>query len=282
VLVDVVSGTGEHEAALYWHFDPRWQLACETEQCLRATHDTGEAAWLVHDAAALWLVKGDDESQLGFVSPAYGARVPAWTARLSHRQQAPFAMVTWIGPARGHRLPHLQRLPIECDLPAVVVGARIAQGIEEWVTVVRPGAAAAGAYSTDAYHTDARTLQYAITGGRLTSLNATDISHALPLGDGLLALSVEGTMADLSLTRQADRLELWSTVPAGVRLQGRIVAGAKVISLNGRELRRPAGDIRETIEIASTDWGASTPEGEPGVAPAREPEDERSTENLEA
>jgi hypothetical protein len=302
LFVDQVSGAGEHEAAVHWHFDPRWRLTCESEQCLRAVDESGALAWLVHDTGALWLVNADEESQLGYVSPAYGMRMPAWTARLTHREPAPFSMVTWIAAGRDHVVPRIQRMPAQGDAGGDAVAVRIGLGLEEWVTLVRPGAAAELRNCAVAeYHTNARALHYAVTAGRLTSLSAIDVTHALALREGLISLEAEQPIADLHVARHGGRLELWATTPPNeLRLQGAVVVGATTIVLNGRELLRKPTDRRDTVAIAATEWTEARPwpferrvgrasRGDPathveagpaGVASGLEPE--QSTEHLEA
>jgi hypothetical protein len=261
VVVDQVTGAGDHEAALHWHFDPRWRVRCESERCLRLESARGAGSpatadavlgWLVSDSGALWLVHGDEESRLGFVSPAYGVRVPAWTARVTHRGQLPFAMVTWVSAGREGYVPHLERLSTEKS----VVAVRLVQGIDEQFTMVRPGAPTepAGCEAAD-FTTDARALQYAVAGGRLRAFSAVDVAHALALREGLISVSSEVRVPDLHVERLGDPLPLAATAPPPrLQLEGAVVTGAAVITLNGREFVRPAGGRRDRLMIAAGDW----------------------------
>lgn len=258
-VIDSLTGAGEHEAAVYWHFDPRWHVTCESERRLRLTDgaaldaDARHGAWLLSDSGALWLVYGDDESRHGFVSPAYGVRVPAWTARLTHRARSPFAVVTWIGSASERQVPHLQRL-ILADAGAVA--ARLVQGLDEQVTLVRPGAdlEPAGCAVGD-YMADARLLQYSTAGGRLRSLSAADVTHLVALREGLISVSSETRVADLHVERVSDRLALWTSAPPSrLQLQGAGLAGATVMTLNGRERRTAHAAGRDGQTVAGADW----------------------------
>jgi hypothetical protein len=279
LVADQVLGEGRHEAAAHWHFDPRWQVACETGQCLRAVHQDGDVAWLLHDIGSLLLVNGDDESQLGWYSPAYGTRVPTWTARIAHEDTAPFTMLTWCGA--GVDVPALERLRVEHDQHGEAIAARMRQGQTEWVTLLRPAEPASRETRTCAageYHTNARALQYALAAGGLASLSAADLSHVLALRDGLLSLAADHVVPDLHLKRGHERLDLSaSTPPTRLRLQGATVAGVTTITLNGRYLPPRQLARRDTIVIAGGDWAdPRTADREPGT------EHEPRTQHAEA
>ena len=262
LIVDEVLGRGRHTAGLHWHFDPSWIVTRETPNRLRAAHVAGPTTWLVHEGGTTELLNGDDVSGLGWFAPSYGTLLPTWTARVSHSDAAPFAVVTWIAAAA--EAPSLTNIAAGCDPGGSSgVAVRVLQDNVTWTTLVRGGEPAvreARACTAGAYHTDARLLHYGSSEGRLLSIAACDANHVLALREGWISVAADAPLRDFYLEVVADRIDAWSSSPAPrLRLQGAMVGAARVVRLNGREL---PGDTRERADslIAPTScWGEPQP-----------------------
>ena len=252
LILDEILGEGRHRRDVHWHFAPDWTVSYETGHRLRMTAGDGRAAWLVHEAGETGLACGDGETGLGWCSPTYGARIAAPTARITHTGSAPFARATWIGAGTGPAV--LERVPIECDAISGALGFRVRQGERVSTTVLRPGEAPerdTRSCSSHDYHTDARLVHYAMSGGALTALSVADVSHLLSLHEGLVSIAADAPLTDLHLSIDRDQLDvLASTPPPRLRLEGGGLSAIRTIRLNGREQRR-AG---EAIELAGSDW----------------------------
>jgi hypothetical protein len=255
LVLDEVLGDARHRADIHWHFDPSWLVACDDRQRLRLTAGDGQTAWLVHESADVALLRGDDGDDaagLGWCSPAYGARVPTSTARVTTEAQAPFARATWVGG--GSRPPTLERVRVDCDSLSGAIGLRVRQDDRAWVTVLRPGEAADREARTCAsadYHSDARLVHYGLLGGVTTSIALADVSHLLSLHDGLISVASEVRVPDLHVSVERDLLDVVSTSPPPyLRLEGAPLSAVRRVRLNGREQRR-SGDA---IELVSSDW----------------------------
>jgi hypothetical protein len=265
LIVDEVLGHGAHVADLHWHFDPAWSVVAETPHCLRATHFGDQAtAWLLHDAAALTLMHGDEDSGLGWFAPAYGTLIPTWTARMSQAATAPFSFATWVGV--GAVPPSLARIAADCDPGGHAVAVRVLQGAVTCVTMVRPGEPAVRdtrSCGVDRYHTDARLLHYSSAGGGLRMLAACDAHHILALHDGWLSVAIDAPMPDLCIDLEDGRMDVWSSSPAcRLRIEGALVLASRVIRLNGRELVPRVRERADSVVVFASDWG------EPGRTPA--------------
>ena len=238
LIVDEVVGRAHHAAQLHWHFDPAWHVACDSARRIRACHADGTVAWLVRDEGSLWLVNGDEEAGLGWCSPRYGVLVPTWTARVTRRGVAPLAMLTWAGAGTG--VPSLERVRHEADPSGEAFAIRLVQDDMAWSTLLRPGEPPVRATRSCAaaeYQTNARVLQYATRGNKLTRLAVADGTHMLSLRDGLLSVAADDHVDDLFLSIDGDRLELFASHPVGrLHIQGAALAGISLIRLNGREL----------------------------------------------
>ena len=199
-FADQVSGTGRHEAAQHWHFDPRWAVTCASPRVLRLTHESGLTAWLLLDEGTIDLFNGDESSSLGWFSPAYGVRVPTWTARLTHGDTVPFSLVSWCGVVASGDVPAIARIDCEADTGAPCVAVRVRTGAREWVTVLRPGDTEGRADRicvAEGIETDARALECVFDHGQLTTVNMVD-GRYVRVGGGLL-VEEESSIADLHL-----------------------------------------------------------------------------------
>jgi hypothetical protein len=258
LIVDEVLGHGRHAADLHWHFDPAWSIASETSTSLRATHyeDQG-TVWIVHDAAVVALMHGDEESGLGWCAPAYGTLIPTWTARLSRGGTTPFSFVTFI--AAASRCPSVTGLAADCDPGGAAVAVRVRHESVSSITMLRPGEPSVRdtrSCAVGRYHTDARLLHYASVDGRLRSLAACDAHHVLALHDGWLSIAADTPISDICLEVDDDRIDVWSSSPASrLRIEGTLVPAARVIRLNGRELAPYARERTDSVVAFGSDWG---------------------------
>jgi len=275
VIADQITGTGNRQAAQHWHFDPHWQVRCEAAHTLRMTHDNGSLAWLVVERGDVSLITADPSSSLGWYSPAYGVRIPSWTARVTQAVTAPSTLVSWCGLTPGGGVPWLERIPCESDVPGAVairmtsVGPRAgAPGVSprrpepvdshelsESITMLCPDDAPGRRIRFVTAHrigTDARALQCGFVNGQLASLSLADGSHARVVNS--LTVESDQPLADLHIACDGRRLELTSTMsPGTLRLEGELVERVQSIVSNGRELPR-RGRIGGGIVLTASDW----------------------------
>jgi hypothetical protein len=255
LFVDQITGAGNHDVAQHWHFDPRWRVGCEAKRTLRFVHEGGEIAWLVHDRGALTLVNGDEASALGWISPAYGIRVPTWTARISEQAAAPLSLVTWCGASAGGPAPTLERLDHQDDGAAACVATRMHSGSSAWLSIVRPGDALGrqGRFArVSGMETDARALQWSYEDGRVSSVLLADGRYAR-LSDGL-SIEADAVMPDLHVALSGHRLELSTSAPAvRLRLTGTALERITLIAGNGHTLRRLDNPCTAVV-LTAPDW----------------------------
>jgi len=259
LILDEVLGRDRPDAALHWHFAPAWQVSRETAGRVRAIHSGGATAWIVHDGAESTLFHGDEATGLGWCAPVYGTLVPTWCARVRHSAAAPFAIATWIGTSPG--APALMRLPVDGRAdgsPGIAV--RVLDDDVVWTTVHVPGDPAgreSRGCSAGAYHTDGRLLHYASRNGRLSWLCACDASYVLATRDGWLTVAADEPVSDLAIHIAAEGLlEVWASRPtARLRLQGALVADARLVLVNGRELPPRARERIDSVSVCPSDFG---------------------------
>ncbi|MGE0446234.1 MAG: alginate lyase family protein [Vicinamibacterales bacterium] len=261
LILDEVAGRGRHTIDLCWHFDPAWQVTCESKARLRATGPGGTIAWLLHEPGGLSLARGDEDSGLGWCAPLYGQVVPTWTARFTHHAAAPVGLFTWIAATLDDpREPCLERLHVEHDPGAPAYGVRIRHGEREDVVLLRPGdppRRESRAASTRDYHTDARLLSVTMRDGQVAALALADGAHALALGDGLISVAADRPVDDLHVAIEADAIELTASVPPPrIQLQGAAVSRARLARLNGREIALARPGRIDTIAIPAAEWSA--------------------------
>lgn len=258
LIVDEVLGRGRHEAQLHWHFDPAWTVTGGGHRALRATHDEGFEAWLLHDSGMLEVIQADEQTGLGWYSPAYGALQPASTARIGRRAPGPFTMVTWLGTGVA---PTLQRLRTRNDPNGRSTAVRIADRDIATLALIRSGEPAerdTRSCELPDFQTNARMLQYTMRGAELLTMAIADATRVLALREGLVSLAADGHISDLHLRLAGDVLEVSATAAAPrLRLQGRPLDAVRTLRLNGREVARDgAGD---SLVITAWSWPGRTP-----------------------
>jgi hypothetical protein len=256
LIVDQVLGRDRHSAQLHWHFDPAWEVTCETNHRLRATHEDGSEAWVLYDGGALWLARGDEGTGLGWCSPSYGTLEPTWSARVSRSAFAPFAMVTWVGTACAS--PSMQRVRTECDPNGTSLAVYLTCDEAASVILLRPGEPPVRdtrSSNLSGYQTNARLLQYATRGNQFRSLAVADASHVLAMRDGLLSVAADDHLADLHIAVDGDVLALSaSQPPPRLRLQGAAVGAIRQLRLNRREAPAIPRGQRDALVIPAADW----------------------------
>ena len=114
LIADHLLGSGECEAANYWHFHPDWTSADGSGNEHRLTHADGLFASLVSTAGIADRMHGDGQG-LGWFSPAYGQVVPATTLRFSAAEEAPASRVTAIAWNTTPVQLGIERAPVLAD-----------------------------------------------------------------------------------------------------------------------------------------------------------------------
>ena len=161
LIVDEVGGDAPAPAQLHWHFDPAWDVACESARRIaRPSRATARWRGSCATAAACGWSNGDEETGLGWCSPRYGAIAPTWAARVTRDGVAPFAMLTWVGTGYGHAVARAPAAPrrTQAATPSPCASPRTTS---PGPTLLRPGEPAVRATrgcTAAAYHTDARVL----------------------------------------------------------------------------------------------------------------------------
>ena len=257
LIVDEILGSGHHSAAAHWHFHPDWALRLDDAGRLQA-HAEADQVWVLHDGGATELACGDETTGLGWYAPAYGTLVPAWTARTLREGAAPFAMMTWIGPASGGDRPSLERLEATADAAGAALAARVRDGAYVSTFVVRPGDVD-GRDDRDAragdYATDARAFHHRVGEGRI-AVDLADATRATALGDRGLTIESTARVTDLHVALVDGQLDIRaSTPPPELSLRGdsiRLVTGVRV---NGRELPPAVVESAPLMIVRGADWG---------------------------
>lgn len=263
LVLDEVLGGGRHRTSTYWHFDPDWVVTAEAPGCLRAIHADAHIAWLLTEARAVQLARGDDSSGLGWCAPAYGTLIPTWSAEVRQEALAPFALVTWIGTVDGDEPPTLERLPATSGGARSAIGARITAGDRTSVFLLRPGhSASLDMVASVDFETDARVVHCATRAGALLTVDLIDGSRLHARHDGWLSVAADAAMPSLHLGLEDALLDLIAPdPPAQLRLSGRAIAGLHTLRLNGREMEfasEPSGSLTvDRAQWTAADWSAS-------------------------
>ena len=256
LLVDDLDGNGSHEVSQHWHFDPAWKVTGDSSQSLCLNHESGTSACLLSERGEVRLFNGDEPSSLGWFSPAYGVRIPSWTARVTHAMTGRLMLVTWCGIVRPGEVPALERIACESDPAHPAVAVRMAGDVAEWITVLRPGDPIGRANRTAVaagIQTDARALQTTFDGAGLLSLSLADGRYACVRG-GLTVLA-DAVVDDLHIARIGDRLEVTSTAPPPtLRIHGAVLGTVARVVANDTELRR-SGATGDGVALSASEWG---------------------------
>jgi len=258
LVVDEVLGEGPRAADAHWHVDPHWALRADAPGRLRAAHVDGGEAWILYDAGDVFLAHGDEASGLGWYAPAYGALVPAWTARITRTGDAPFAMLTWIGTTQpGIRQPSMERLSPACEAGDVAVAAYVRTGDRASVFVVCPSGAGLHhgcACDIGTYQTDARVFHGVEDRGSLTQLDLIDGTRVLTRRSDGISVCSSTPMPYLHVTMEEGVLDLEAPQPPGqLRIDVGPMRRVGSIRLNHRELPLPA-DHGGTFLVYGADW----------------------------
>jgi hypothetical protein len=261
LVADEILDRGAHTAAAHWHFDPAWTVTREAGR-VRATHEDGSVAWLVHDAGDATLYHGDEAAGLGWYAPVYGVLVPSWSARIEVAGDGPLMLITWIGGNRDIEAPLVQRVIARCDGADPVIAAKVTGRTGQSVFLLQPGRPA-----THAAHrcrvaeveTDARALHYRTEGTRAVSLDLVDARFATPTRADSLSIESDEPVADLHLRAEEGIVDLLASVPPA-RLRVRGAAAFHRLRLNGRELPLSGAATPDLLLIHSADWRDTAPD----------------------
>ena len=238
-VVDEISGHGPHTIDTFWHFDPRWAVTVDAPGRLRAMDADGHIAWLVHDAGTATRDRGNERLGLGWYSPVYGTRMPAWVADVREDGPAPLGAVTWIGADPDGQPPTIERLSPRTDSASRVVGARVIAGDSTSILLVRfdePAACGARDAQLPDYQTNARVLHYASRGGALVALDVIDGTHAFANRDGWLSVTADDPIVELHIGIEDGTMDLRACAPPSrLRFEGDAMTSLRTLRLNGRE-----------------------------------------------
>jgi hypothetical protein len=254
LIADEILGGGHHEASAHWHFNPGWTVEAEGSR-VRASHADGDGAWLLHDAPRTELFHGDESTGLGWCAPAYGMRVPSFSARVTIEGNTPLRLITWIGEERDWPSPALRRVETSAD-DASALAAEIADGRRRALFMVRLGSAPAHAARSCRvldFETDARLLHCLADGDRLVQLALVDVGHVVTSRQGWLSIEAEGILPDLHVGVGSGIIELHTSTPSiALRLRG--LSPTHRLRLNGRDFRHQTMETTASLLIHPADW----------------------------
>ena len=265
LILDELAGRGRHVGDLCWHFDPAWQVSCDSKSRLRLVADDGSLAWLLHEPGGLSLVRGDAETGLGWCAPLYGRVVPTWTARFTHTVQANGGMFTWIaGTLDETSPPRMERVPVEHDPGAAAFGIRVRHTDLEELALLRPGDQPrrdTRSCSVAGLHTDARMLHVTLRDRQVITVAIADGAHALALGNGLVSVAADQPVDDLHVSLRGEVVAISaSRPPSRLQIQGSAVSLARLVRANGREISPSRDGRSDTIVVTGADWAAPAEE----------------------
>jgi hypothetical protein len=123
IVADLVSGGGTHTAAAHWHVDPRW--AIETQGRSVVFTRAGERVGLTVPQGMLERFAGDNETGLGWYSPAYGRIDHTSTIRMSHTGAAPFSLVTVFDLNPQNPVADVDWMPVWAEAGAIAQATAI-------------------------------------------------------------------------------------------------------------------------------------------------------------
>jgi hypothetical protein len=269
LIADEIRGGGRHTASAHWHFDPAWVLQEEPGR-IRASHASGEAAWLLHEAhddcrrgipvdLRVELFHGDRDSGLGWCAPVYGTMTPAPAARLTASGEGPIQMFTWIGERHDWPSPSMLRVPVDCDAGNAAMAVQIADGDRCALFLLRPGGVplhAARMCRVLDYETDARLLHYLVDDDRVIGMQLVDARRVVTYRQGWISIEAAEPFSDLHVAIGRHVIDIQaSTTPPALRVRG--IRASCPIRLNGHEWPRHSSSLADSLLIQPSDWRAS-------------------------
>lgn len=160
VVVDAVEGAGRHKAALHWHVGGEWSATARSRSVAFAAGT--ERVGLFAPEGRIDLLRGDEETGLGWHSPAYGRVEPAATVRIVHEGQAPFALVTVFDLNPSDPVTAVDWLPVWAEAGALARSAAVRigrSGSTDYAAVAESASdAARPAWRVGEFETDAHAL----------------------------------------------------------------------------------------------------------------------------
>jgi hypothetical protein len=139
VVADHVQGAGAHDAAVYWHVDPSWQVTVQDRTTTMTVER--ERVGIVVAHGRLERFTADRESGLGWYSPIYGRLDPATTLRITHRAAAPFWMVSVLWMDDANPAIEVDTLPVWAEAGVLnrATAIRIRRAIStDYVVIAEP------------------------------------------------------------------------------------------------------------------------------------------------
>jgi hypothetical protein len=117
VVADLVDGSGAHAADVHWHVDPRWIV--ETHARGATFTRPGDRVGLTVPHGTIDGFSGDEQTGLGWCSPAYGRVERATTVRVRHAAAAPYWMVSVFDLDRENPVDAVEWVPVWAEAGAV-------------------------------------------------------------------------------------------------------------------------------------------------------------------
>jgi hypothetical protein len=164
IVADRLIGRGTHRVDLHWHLDPRWTVTRAGGPWVRADDGAGVPVWMATVPGEIEIITGTEDSELGWISPAYGALMRTTTLRAWRRLPTPCTLLTVVVAAA--ECPAIEALPVTVDGAGDPTAAAVRLRAGEVVDTVlfgpltdgQPRRCAAAGFETDA------SLQWAHTG----------------------------------------------------------------------------------------------------------------------
>ena len=126
IVADFVGGSGTHAAAVHWHLDPRWTVETRTRGAIFTRHGgRGDRVGLSVPQGVVEGFAGDDDTGLGWYSPAYGRLDRTTTVRVSQAGAAPFWMASVLDLDPRNPVAHVDWVPVWGEAGTVAHAAAI-------------------------------------------------------------------------------------------------------------------------------------------------------------
>ena len=104
VVVDDISGQGNHEVRLHWQAGAFAALEAGTANAMRIATPAGDFEVAGHGASECSLVTGRQEPPRGWLSRYYGEKSPAPSFAAIAHGSLPIRLVSVLSPCRAHKL----------------------------------------------------------------------------------------------------------------------------------------------------------------------------------